>query len=142
MVKTEATITIAQVPEKVFAYFTEIDKLHEWSPVDNMKLLTDGPVRVGSQFSQSVSILGKSFETVTEVTTLEPPTAYAFKAISGPMTFEQRFTLTPTVEGTKVDAALAGEPGGLLKLAGPVLATAVNKQLNDQLQKLKGLLEK
>ena len=106
-----------------------------------MKLITSGPVGVGSQFSQTVSILGKSFDTVTEVTTSNPPTSYAFKSTSGPMAFEQRFTLTPIAEGTQLDTVIEGEPGGLLKLAGPVVASAVNKQLNDQLNKLKQLLE-
>jgi carbon monoxide dehydrogenase subunit G len=141
MMKTDATITIRQAPEVVFSYLTDIEKIQQWSPVENMKLLTSGPVDVGSQFSQTVSILGKSFESVTEVTANDPPTSYAFKAISGPMTFEQHFTLTPTTEGTKLDTTIEGEPGGLLKLAGPVLASAVNKQLNDQFQKLKQLLE-
>ncbi len=139
--KTDATVTIRQTPEKVFSYLTDIDKIQMWSPVENMKLITPGSVGVGSQFSQTVSILGKSFETITEVTTNNPPTSYAIKATSGPMPFEQRFTLTPTTEGTQLDTVIEGEPGGLLKLAGPVVASAVNKQLNDQLNKLKQLLE-
>jgi carbon monoxide dehydrogenase subunit G len=142
MMKTDATITIGQAPEVVFSYLTDVEKIQQWSPVENMKLLTNGPVGVGSQFSQTVSILGKSFESVTEVTANDPPTSFAFKAISGPMTFEQRFTLTPTAGGTKLDTVIEGEPGGLLKLAGPALAPAVNKQLNDQFQQLKQLLEK
>jgi len=139
--KTDAAVTIRQTPEKVFSYLTDVDKIQQWSPVANMKLITSGPVGVGSQFSQTVSILGKSFDTVTEVTTSNPPTSYAFKSTSGPMAFEQRFTLTPIAEGTQLDTVIEGEPGGLLKLAGPVVASAVNKQLNDQLNKLKQLLE-
>ena len=140
--KAEVTATIHQTPDNVFAYFKDVEKIQQWAPVTNMKLLTDGPISVGSKFSQTVSALGRSFEAITEVTAYEESKLYAFKSTSGPLPFEQRFTLTPTDEGTKLEIVSEGEPGGFFKLAQPLIAPAVHKQLQDQVNKLKQLLEK
>jgi carbon monoxide dehydrogenase subunit G len=138
--KTEETVTIRRTPEEVFAYLSDADKIPQWAPA-KVKLLTDGPVGVGSQFSQTASVLGQSLESVTEVTAYDKPKHYAVKSISGPVPFEQRFTLSPTEEGTKLDAVLEAEPGGLFKLAQPLIAPAMHKQLKDVVNNLKRLLE-
>jgi len=139
--KTEATIAIRQTPAKVFTYLNDVEKIQQWSPVKNMRLLTDGPVGVGSRFTQTISVLGQNLESETEITAYDEPNFFALKSISGPMSFEQHFTLSPTEEGTKLDAIIEGEPGGLFKLAQPLVAPALRKQLQDQLSKLKQLLE-
>lgn len=136
-----ATVTIGQTPEKVFSYLTEIEKLQQWTPFKNVKLLTDGPMGIGSRFTQSVEIIGKTIESEVEVTDYNAPTLLALKSISGPVNFVQSFTLTPTAEGTHLKVDMEGEPTGLLKVAQPLLKPAVEKQLHDQVNKLKHLLE-
>src|SRR5215469_9926348 len=138
--KADATVTIQQPPEKVFTYFKNVEKVQQWSPVKNMRQLTDGPVGVGSQFAQTVSVLGQHFETVTEVTAYDEPKLMAFKPTSSPIPYETRFTLSPTEEGTKVEVTIEGEPGGFFKLAQPLIAAALHKQIQDQLNKLKKLI--
>ena len=91
--------------------------------------------------TQVIDFLGRTFETTTEVTGYDPPKAFAFKATSGPVLFEQHFTLSSTGGGTTVNAVLEGEPGGLFKLAGPLLQSTAQKQLDEQMGKLKKLLE-
>ena len=139
--KVEAAITIHQTPEVVFPYLSDPEKMIQWMPVKNVRLLTDGPVGVGSKFSLTASFLGQSAEIITEITAYDEPKLLAFKAPSGPVPFERGYTLSPTDEGTQLVMVAEGEPGGFFKLAQPLLASAVNKQVHDQLNKLKQLLE-
>jgi hypothetical protein len=139
--KTEAMITIQQTPEAVFSYFTDVEKIQQWSPVKNMRLLTDGPIGIGSQLTQTVNLLGQTLEPVTEVIAYDKPRLFAIKSTSGPIPFEQHFTLSPIAEGTKLEVIQTGEPGGFFKLAQPLLVTAIHKSLQDQLNKLKQLSE-
>jgi uncharacterized protein YndB with AHSA1/START domain len=136
-----ATVTIQQAPEKVFSYLTDFEKLQQWTPFKNVKMLTAGPMGVGSKFSQTVEIIGKTIESEVEVTDYQAPTLLALKSISGPVNFVQNFTLTPAAGGTELKVNMEGEPTGLLKVAQPLLKPAVEKQLNDQVKKLKQLLE-
>jgi carbon monoxide dehydrogenase subunit G len=139
--KTEGTITIRKTPKEIFPYLNDAEKIQQWTGVKNMRLLTDGPVGIGSKFAQTIAFLGQSFESVTEVTAYDEPQSLAIKSTSGPMPFEQRMTLSPTEEGTKLEIVAEGEPGGFFKLAQPLLAPALHKQLQDQLGKLKRLAE-
>jgi len=137
-----ATVTIRQTPEKVFSYLTDLENLQQWTPFKNVKMVTDGPMQVGSRFKQTVEIIGKTIESEVEVAEYNAPTSLVLKAISGPVNFVQNFTLTPTTEGTQLKVDMEGEPTGILKMAQPLLKPAVEKQLHDQVHKLKELLEK
>jgi uncharacterized protein YndB with AHSA1/START domain len=136
-----ATVTIRQTPEKLFSFLTDVEKLPQWTPLKNVKLLTGGPLSVGSRFTQTVEIIGKTIESEMEVTDINAPTSLSLKSISGPVNLVQRFTLTPTADGTNLKLDMEGEPTGLLKVAQPLLKPAVEKQLNEQVNKLKQIAE-
>jgi uncharacterized protein YndB with AHSA1/START domain len=136
-----ATVTIRQTPEKVFSYLSDLEKIKQWTPFKNLTLKTEGPLGVGSRFTQALEIIGKTIESEVEITGYDAPKFLSLKSISGPVNFEQRFTLLPTAEGSQLEAVLEGVPTGLLKAAQPLLKPAVEKQLNDQVKKLKQLLE-
>jgi len=139
--KVENIITLRQTPEVVFTYLSDPEKMIQWMPVKNVRLLTDGPVGVGSKFSLAASFLGQSLETIAEITAYDEPKLFAAKVTSGPMAIERGYTLLPTDEGTQLVIVAEGEAGGFFKLAQPLLASAMNKQVHDQLNKLKQLLE-
>jgi carbon monoxide dehydrogenase subunit G len=50
-------------------------------------------------------------------------------------------TLKPAGTGTKVTLTAQGEPGGMFKLAEGVLAKQVKSQMEDNLKRLKSVLE-
>ncbi|HZR39796.1 MAG TPA: SRPBCC family protein [Ktedonobacteraceae bacterium] len=139
--KAEVVATIRRTPAEVFTYITDLGNAPRWAPVREMRQLTEGPVGIGSQIVQIITFMGQSFESKTEVTGYDPPEVFAFKSTSGPMPFEQLFTLSPIEEGTQLSVVLEGEPGGFFKLAKPLIASATQKQLQEQVDKLKQLLE-
>src|SRR5260370_24713141 len=139
--KAESTITIQRPIEEVFTYITNTQEVPKWSPVKELKQTSEGALGIGTTVTQVVEFLGRTFESTTEVTGYDPPKAFAFKATSGPVLFEQHFTLSSTGGGTTVNAVLEGEPGGLFKLAGPLLPSTAQKQFDEQLGKLEKRLE-
>lgn len=139
--KAESTITIQRPIEEVFTHITNTQEVPKWAPVKELKQTSEGALGIGTTMIQVIDFLGRTFESTTEVTGYDPPNAFAFKATSGPVAFEQHFTLSSTGGGTTLNAVLEGEPGGLFKLAGPLLQSAAQKQLDEQLGKLKKLLE-
>jgi carbon monoxide dehydrogenase subunit G len=140
-VKTEASVTIRRQPEDIFPYLSDPEKFLQWSALKTMKPLTAGPAGLGSRFAQSMSILGQNFEGESEVVAYDPPKLIALKGTSGPIQVEYRYTLTPTADGTKLDVVAEGEPGGAFKLAQPLIGPTVHKQMQDNLNRLKKLLE-
>jgi carbon monoxide dehydrogenase subunit G len=139
--KTEVTVTIRRMPEEVFPFITDPENAPNWAPVKEMRQLSEGPINVGTKFVQVITFMGQSFKSATEITAYDEPTAFAFKSTSGPVPFEQRFLLSASEGGTKLEVILEGEPGGLFKLAQPLLKPTMEKQLHDQINKLKQLLE-
>ena len=139
--RAEVAVTIRRTPEEVFTYITDLENAPRWAPVKEMRQLSEGPVGMGSQLVQVITFMGQSFESKTEVTGYDPPEVFTFKSTSGPILFEQLFTLSPIEEGTQLEVVLEGEPGGFFKLAQPLIAPAAQKQLHEQVDKLKQLLE-
>lgn len=139
--KAEKTIVIQQSIDKVFDFMVNIDNISRWVPVENVKQTSSGPLGIGSTFSQTVDLAGQKLDAIATVTAYDPPDAFAFKATSGPIVLESKFTLTAVNGATRVAAIVEGDPGPLGKLAGPFLNTLAKKQLETQLDSLKKILE-
>jgi uncharacterized protein YndB with AHSA1/START domain len=141
-VRVEKSIVIQRSVEEVFDFITDIDKLSLWFPVKKVQVLTEGPIRVGSSYVQTVDMMGQVFDVNTEVTSYERPNSFAIKGSSGPVPLASTFTLTPTNDGTRLTMVGEGEPDGAMKFAGPFLNGIVKQQVDAQLKALKRVLEK
>jgi len=139
--KAESTITIQRPIEEVFTYITNTQEVPKWAPVKELKQTSEGALGIGTTMIQLIEFMGRTFESTTEVTKYDPPNVFAFKTTSGPVPFEQHFTLSATGGSTKLNSVLEGEPGGFFKLAGPLLHPMAQKQMDEQMGKLKKLLE-
>jgi uncharacterized membrane protein len=142
MVRVEESVTIDRPVEEVFAYLADIEKQPEWvsSLLESTKS-SDEPTGEGTKYRQKAKILGRRFESTNEVTAYEPPHVYEFQATSGPMHVRIRFTLTSEGQETRVLEVAEGESGGFFKLADPIIARTMKKQLQADLETLKTMLE-
>jgi len=60
--------------ERVFALTNDIDRAMEWLPAGvRIEKLTEGPVRVGSRYRETRTILGRDDTEIYEITVYEPP---------------------------------------------------------------------
>ena len=133
---------IGRPVEACFAYLSDLGNDVEWRRewVD-AEMATDGPHGVGARYRLTGALLGRRIATVYETIAYEPNRLAAWKAVSGPLplTFSRAFE---AVEGgTRVTMRYEGDLGGLLNLAGPLLASMGRRQLEGDYPKLKQLLE-
>ena len=76
-----------------------------------------------------------------EVIASEPNRRFAFRSTGGPFPLEFTYTCEPSGAGTRFTHAGEGEPGAFFRLVGPVFENAAKRQVRNDLETLKDLLE-
>ena len=75
-------------------------------------------------------------------TSYEPNRRYTDRAVGGPVPNQEwYYTFEQVSEGTRLTRAVEGEPGGYFKLADPLIERALKRQVRNDLETLKDLLE-
>ena len=142
MTNIEQTVLINRPVEEVFGIIANPEKLSLWAgAVKESKLTSEGTVGVGSTSTVVIELLGRRIESTNEVTEYEPNSKYASKSTSGPMPIESRQTLKAVEGGTEITNSAKLEGAGLFKLAEPIFARMVNRQVDMDFANLKDLLE-
>ena len=142
MVTVEETIVIERPIEEVFAYLTDPARIPEWqSSALEARLEDDGPMRAGSTVIEERKFLGRRMKSTMQVLEHEFPHRFRIKTSSGPVQFEVTNTLSTAERGTHISAVLEGEPGGFFRVAEPLVARAVARELRNNLETLKDVLE-
>ncbi len=141
--RIEKQITINRPLQIVFAFLTDMTKVSLWTPVKRIRQVSSGPlsIAVGEMFLQDIEFMGQRFEVMTEVTDYQSPHLFGFKIVSGPLPLQSRFILSAVASGSHVMFISEGEPGSALKFAGPLVTSIAAKQLENQLSRLKSMIE-
>ena len=143
MLTVKHSIVIDRPIELVFDYVTDIKRMVEWiGPTIEANQTSENPRGVGTTSSRVSQFLGRRIESEMETVEFEPNQLIVNKAISGPMPeFEERISVESVQDGTRVTIRLEGEPGGLFKLAMPILSRRARSQVANDLDTLKDLVE-
>ena len=143
MLTVEHSIVIGRPIELVFDYVTDIKRMVEWiGPTIEANQTSENPRGVGTTSSRVSQFLGRRIESEMETVEFEPNQLIVNKAISGPMPeFEEHISVESVQDGTRVKIRLEGEPGGLFKLAMPILSRRARSQVVNDLETLKDLIE-
>ncbi len=142
MIKIEINLEINRSLPEVFAFLTDHENDSKWrSGVIESKKTSEGPVGVGATGSEMLQFLGRRMETSYEVTEYEQDRKLGFKTTSGPVPMEGGYSLESSGSGTKLDFTIQGDAGGFFKLAEPILARMVKRQVESDFGNLKDLLE-
>jgi uncharacterized protein YndB with AHSA1/START domain len=135
-------IVISRPVEVVFAIITDIPGWRRWQPgLLASRLLTPEPVGVGTQAVTVRANFGQRFQIRVEVTECVPNQLFAFRSVSGPITVSIWMTLTPVAGGTRLHQRTEGQPHGFFRVAQPMLAYPLTREMPDGLARLKVLLE-
>ena len=142
----EASVEIARPVEQVFDYVTDLENLPEWTgPVvevrDVQKATPEQRLRAGDRFTAVAKFLGRRFETPCEVTDYLSNRQFSFRSTGGPVPQEFTYTFEPTLEGMRLTQSVEAEPGTFFRLTGPLFEAAGRRQINNDLETLKDLLE-
>ena len=143
MVKAQASILIATLPQQVFS-FVVVDferNYRRWSPeVKRLELLTPGPLQVGSRARQVRVDQGRKSETVFRVTVLEPPKVVGFAESTNQFRIDYRMEpegdqtrLTFVFELTRLDF--------FMRPFEKLIRVAVQEGAQRTVRNIKGLLE-
>ena len=144
MTKISGTVTVARKPEDVFAYLDDFNKHPEWqSDVKSTKVLTDGPTRVGTEVEELRQMGKRAMTTRWRVTAHEPPHRSTFETYEASMMKPSGvITVAAEGEGSRVTFEMEPNPTGVTKLLMPVIARQIRKSISNNLEHLKGNLER
>jgi uncharacterized protein YndB with AHSA1/START domain len=124
---------------EVFEKLNDAEFAPEWSgTVDDAH--THGETEVGQTFTIQGGFLGVSVEMECEVTEHDPPHRYAYRA-DEPLRLSLESDLEEAGEGTRVEMTVDVDPVRLFSLAGPLFKRQIGKQLEQDLGRLKSLLD-
>ena len=142
MKRIEVRVWIDRPAEEVYAYVVDLDRWPEWrSDVVGGELLTEGPMRVGTQARGTGRILGRPFTIDVEVTALEPGIRFGYRPVKGPLKTNNLYTFETQARGTLV--ILTDDIGlnGISKVLMPVMPALVRAGYRKNLAGLKAALE-
>ena len=139
MFTVDERVTIAQPVAKVFAYLADPRNIPGWRPEVLGIEDCSGPVRLGDQFGEVVSFMGrKTFR--MSVTAFEPDRRLVITALTGPVRPVQSFTLEPAGEGATLILHVDVTCLGLFRLLEPVFPPMFRKLWRGYLGNLKNKL--
>jgi uncharacterized protein YndB with AHSA1/START domain len=142
MMKVEKTVVIKKPVAEVFAYSQNIEYATKWqSGVVAMKMEEGLDNHVGSKYSEVRKFMGQEMKTTMEITAFKENEKWAAKVVKGPVPYEVTMTYTAVPEGTRITTVVEGEPKGFFKLAEGLVASTLDKSLEEDNNHLKALLE-
>ena len=136
--------TLIDKPMKdVFAFVANPNNMSKWnSAIVSLEQITPGAVGVGSKFKSVGEMMGRRIEGEMQVIAYEPDTKCGFQVNAGPMQMNMNLTFKTVGTGTKISLNAQGNPAGFFKLAEGMLAGRVKSMMEENLVRLKSVLEK
>jgi uncharacterized protein YndB with AHSA1/START domain len=140
--ETGISVTIERPPEAVFAALTDVAAHTDWARgPDEITDISDNPVRLGTSWQQATRMLGKRLVSTMVVNAYEENRKFGFGS-GKPFGMHILFDLEPVSGGTNLHMNGGGEVDGFFgKLALPILARSMERQMESDLQSLKAILE-
>jgi hypothetical protein len=141
-VDVTATGTIHCPRDQVAAYLQDPANDTEWiGGIRSARLLTLGPVSVGSQVERVATFLGRRVHYINEITELDGA-HLAMRSVRSPfpmqVTYEHR---DDGADATRVSVRVEGDAGRFYALATPLLSWVVRRSITRDLRNLKRALE-
>ena len=142
MIKVTANVEVGRPVEQVFAFLSDIGNAPRWQRgVVSSKKISDGPMAVGTKFTESMHVMGMKFDADCEVTAFEPPRRITMIADGKIVHYQGTFNLEPSSLGTRlsVDALVALK--GFWRLLSPLISGEIRKESQAELEDIKRVIE-
>jgi carbon monoxide dehydrogenase subunit G len=142
MIRLDFSIEIRRSPEHVFALVGNPENDVQWqSAVVAVRKVTPGPIRAGSRYQHTLSILGKHTDIHVEFTERRAHSSYVLRSLGSPFDFEMRVQLQATSLGTLLEAVIEGRPSGVALIAAVILSRHRRAEIKRDLRTLKRKME-
>jgi uncharacterized membrane protein len=143
-IKNEQQVVINLSPEEIFHYMSNLENMVDWtSVVISVRKLSSGKLAAGAMVKTTIRFLGRWMDLVFELIECEANRCMTFKSISGPVPclFCYRFMSDGSGRTILSQEALIQHVDGIVDLTETVIASAVRRQIEFDLQTLKDILE-
>ena len=141
-VDVTATGTIDRPCDEVAAFLRDPANDTTWiGGLRSVRLLTPGPVAVGSQVERVAGFLGRRVRYVNEITELTGD-RLAMRSVRSPFPMRVTYGFDETGDATtEVSVRVEGDARRLYRLADPIMSILVRRSVQRDLRTLKRLLE-
>jgi uncharacterized membrane protein len=142
-ISVSASVDIARPAAEVFDYVANFENNPAWQKgMESARYTSPAPHGLGATYDQVASFLGREIITSFEVTALDPGRSITITSTSGTFPIEVTRTVEATGDGScRASAAVNGSPGGLFKLAAPLMRAMVGSSVRKDWAALKVMLE-
>ena len=134
------SVTIPRLPEDVFPWLLEGDRVPQWT--SNLERYEpEGAVGPGSTIRQRLEVGGQTFDVVMEVTLYVPPREAQTRFSTNGVDIEATYQLAPDGAGTRLTQSLEAKARSLsARLIVPVVQPRLERKLIGDLERLQALL--
>ncbi len=143
-ITVENQLEIRRPVGDVFSFVCDHEHLPAWTVgVKRATRTSTGPIGVGTTYSVVGRMLGRRVRSTYEVTAYEPDTLFSGRMTSPSFSFEETYRFETDGEGrTMVRVHVEARPGRALRLLGPLLVLAMNRQVQADHRRLRTVLER
>lgn len=131
---------IPRPPEAVAAYAMDWRHDHEWTQGIRQAELTregaGGGFGTGAQVTRTAYFLRKRIDYVLEVRDYDPPSVLDMQSVAGPMPMHVTYRFDAHADGTLASIRVRGDAGTYYRLAAPLMAAMVRRNLGKDLREL------
>ena len=143
MIRLSESIIIMSRPSKVFAFLADLNNIPKWqTEVVKSAVITPGPTKVGTRFTEDVKMGPMRTAANCEVTEFISDKMMAFSAKSPSISYAARVLVEPSDKGAKLTMEGTVQPKGLWKLLQPMMAGEFKTSIKKELTAIKVILEK
>ena len=134
---------IARPRAEVAAFAADPDNATKWyENIKSTRWETGPPLEVGSRIAFVATFLGRRLTYTYEIREYVAGERLVMSTSQGPFPMETRYTWADEGQGgTRMTLRNRGEPAGFARVAAPLMARAMRRANENDLAKLKGLLE-
>ena len=142
-VDVETFIEIARPRDEVARFTCDPDNVTTWyKNIGSVEWETEPPVAVGSRLAFVARFLGRRLVYTYQVDVLDAGECFVMRTAHGPFPMETTYRWEDTPSGgTRMSLRNRGEPEGFSRLAAPLMARAIRRANQKDLERLKSVLE-
>ena len=142
MVKVERNITVTATIKEAFDFVADFRNLPKWNPNDeSVELLTEGPLRLGSEFRIATSINDRKMILNYIIAEWGPPLRATYVTESKLFNATDYINFSANQFGTELTYSADFEFKGILKLIGPIYFKPIlNNLFSENIANLKNHL--
>jgi len=142
-IRIEHEVEIRRPRADVFAFVSDQDHRPAWvGGVARVRRTSPGPIGAGATYAVVGRALGRRVESNYELIEYEPAASFAGRTSSSVFTIDETYVFEGDGTVTTVRLTADATPGRMLRLLGPLLGLAVERQIRSDHRRLKAILER